>query len=39
MLKNLSSEPLNRKFQNACRNAANKTKNIKKVSILSHHKC
>ena len=34
ILKTLSLEPLKIKFQKACKNAANKTKNIIKFSIL-----
>ena len=34
ILKNLSSEPLNIKFQSACKNAANKTAAIIMVSII-----
>ena len=34
ILMNLSMEPLNIKFQSACKNAANKTVMIMKVSIM-----
>jgi hypothetical protein len=34
ILKNLSSEPLNIKFQSACKNAANRTAMIIRVSII-----